>query len=532
MREHQSRGRTLRYRAGICLALSVAALGTFASAAIGATANDRFFGLEWGDSNTGQAIPTQESKQVLGEPLAGTPGADDRALKAWGVTTGNPSVIIGEVDTGVAYTHPDLAANIWTNPGTFGGCLPGTHGYNGLEPGCNPMDKDVSYRGHGTHVAGIMGALGGDGIGVAGMNWHTTILPVKWRESANAGPGDLAAALKWLIQVRSEGLNIRVVNDSAVFESEEPSVAKEVRTAIAELGAEGVLFVTAAGNGSQNNDLQMARHTPCSFGLANEICVTATDNNDSLPSWANWGPNTVDLGAPGVSILSTLREPGPGFTTEPYGYLSGGSMAAAQVSGAAALILSVAPGLTVEQLKADILNNVHPVPSLAGKVKTGGRLDVCKALPGCEPVPVPPPPPPAPPPPPPPPPPTVQPSSIALTSTVLRVSHNKTKVGLRCMGATACTSKLALTVKVRTRVGHGTRTSFRTKVRTIGTARFAVGPEGVVQVTINLNDWGRRLVRVGNGRLNASLTVFASTPAPAATQTHRIRLTWPPKRHR
>jgi hypothetical protein len=87
-------------------------------------------------------------------------------------------------------------------------------------------------------------------------------------------------------------------------------------------------------------------------------------------------------------------------------------------------------------------------------------------------------------------------------------------------------------VKVKTRVGHGTRTSFRTKVVTIGTARFSVGPEGVVKVTINLNDSGRRLVRLGNGRLNASLTVFASAPAPAATQTHRIRLTWSPKRRR
>ena len=119
-----------------------------------------------------------------------------------------------------------------------------------------------------------------------------------------------------------------------------------------------------------------------------------------------------------------------------------------------------------------------------------------------------------------------------LTSTVLKVSHNKTKVGLRCKGATACASKLALTVKVKTRVGHGTRTSFRTKVVTIGTARFSVGPEGVVKVTINLNNWGRRLVRQGNGRLNASLTVFASVPAPAATQTHRIRLTWPATRRR
>jgi hypothetical protein len=119
-----------------------------------------------------------------------------------------------------------------------------------------------------------------------------------------------------------------------------------------------------------------------------------------------------------------------------------------------------------------------------------------------------------------------------LTSTVLKVSHGKTKVGLRCIGATACTSKLALKVKIKTRVGHGTRSSFKTKVLTIGMARFSVGSEGVVQVTIHLNDWGRRLVRIGNGRLNGILTVYASQPAPAATKTAHIRLVWPRKRGR
>ncbi|MCW3028606.1 MAG: peptidase and in kexin sedolisin, partial [Solirubrobacterales bacterium] len=425
MREYRSSWRRLRSCAGLCLSLCAAALGAGAGAAtaLGATPNDPLFGRQWADQNLGQAIPEQAPpEEVLGKETAGTPGADQRVLKAWGVTTGSSSIVIGELDTGVDYNHHDLAANIWTNPGGIGGC-PNGHGYNVIEPlpltHCDPMDKDTGYAGHGTHVAGIMGAVGNDGKGIAGVNWQTTILPVRFVASGRFGgsPKPFVEAVEWLVKVKTEGVNVRVVNDSPTTEGAEPP---EVKAAIELLGRYNILFVSAAGNSA-------GAHWPCA-DLGNAICVTATDNNDNLPSWAYSNPNTVDLGAPGVSILSTLREPGP----EAYGYLTGGSMAAAQVSGAAALILSVAPGLTAEQLKADILNNVDPLPSLAGKVRTGGRLDVCKALPGCEPAP--PPPPSPPPPPPPPPPPTIQPSSVALTSTVLRIRHGKMKVSLRCSG--------------------------------------------------------------------------------------------------
>src|SRR5207248_2901772 len=137
--------------------------------------NDPAFPLQWSSSNTGQPIPTQEFEEVLGPAAGGTPGADDGALKAWQVSTGSRSIVIGETDTGVAYTHPDLAGNVWSNPGGIFGCPAGTHGYNVLSPkSCDPMDEDKTYGGHGTHVAGIMGAVGNNGIGVAGMNWQTT----------------------------------------------------------------------------------------------------------------------------------------------------------------------------------------------------------------------------------------------------------------------------------------------------------------------------------------------------------------------
>ena len=308
--------------------------------------------------------------------------------------------MIGEVDTGVDYLHPDLNANVWSNPGGIGQCSRlgrgcglegrcqvGTRGYNALAQDCEPADQDSAYGGHGTHVAGIMGAVGSNALGVAGMNWRTSILPVKWLNGAGSETSseDLVGALQWLTAVKvAEGVNVRVVNDSAVFPTTNPSA--ELRRAIEVLGEAGILFVTAAGNDALDED-----HTPsypCAFDLPNEICVTATNDNDELPAWANYGARTVQLAAPGVSIYSTLRQRGEAASAEAnYGYLTGTSMAAAQVSGAAALVLSAHPSLSVAELKADILAHVHQLPSLTGKVATGGRLDVCGALAGCTPPP-------------------------------------------------------------------------------------------------------------------------------------------------
>jgi thermitase len=341
-----------------------------------ATPNDPSFSLQWAPQNTGQSVPSQNAAEELGPSAPGTAAADEDAVPAWSTTTGNSSIVIGETDTGINYNHPDLATNIWSNPGGIGGCAAGTHGYNVLAATCSPLDDDTVYGGHGTHVAGIMGAVGNNGVGVAGVNWQTSILPVKWLSSAATGyTSGLIEALQWLVAAKQAGVNVRVVNDSATFYGTAYSQAlvSEIET----LGANNILFVTAAGNTGDNNDELSVRRYPCGYDLANEICVTATDHNDQLPSWANYGPHTVDLAAPGVSIYSTLRNGG-------YGYLSGGSMASPQVAGAAALILSVEPSLSATGVKADILEHVDKIPSLAGKVISGGRLDVCNAIPGCE----------------------------------------------------------------------------------------------------------------------------------------------------
>jgi subtilisin family serine protease len=356
----------------------------------GLVPNDPGFRYQWADSNTGQPIRTQEAEEVLGPELPGTPGDDDDALDAWQLTTGSRAIVVGEVDTGVDYTHPDLAANIWSNPGGVGGCPAGTHGYDVLARDCDPMDEDNTPRidGHGTHVAGIIGAVGDNGIGVAGLNWQTTILPVKWMQNALAGETSaLIEALQWLLAARQAGVNVRIVNDSSTFTGTAYSTA--LANEIELLGENDILFVAAAGNSGADNDEVAARRYPCGYGLPNEICVTSTDNNDELPEWANYGAHTVDLAAPGVSIASTERG-------GEYGYVSGASTAAPQVSGTAALVLSLRPSFSATELKADILDSVDPLPSLSGRVRTGGRLNVYRALTHSAPPGPSPPPPPAP----------------------------------------------------------------------------------------------------------------------------------------
>src|SRR5207253_947575 len=154
----------------------------------------------WAYENSGQAVPAQSiPSEELGPSEAGAAGADESASDAWALATGSPAIVVGEVDTGVDYEHPDLAANIWSSPGGIGGCSKGTRGYDILTNECNPQDQDAFYGGHGTHVAGIIGAVGGNGLGVAGVNWRTSILPVEWIDSAGPGEGEtknLAAALR------------------------------------------------------------------------------------------------------------------------------------------------------------------------------------------------------------------------------------------------------------------------------------------------------------------------------------------------
>jgi serine protease len=287
------------------------------------------------------------------------------ATSAWASTMGSSSVVVGVVDTGVDYTHPDLAANIWSSTTAINGCPSGTHGYNILTLKCDPMDDNH----HGTHVSGTIGAVGNNGIGVIGVSPTVRIMGLKFLNSGGGGSDSGAVSvIDWAVKAKQAGVNVRILNNSWGGGGFSQALLDEINKA----GANDILFLAAAGNYGSNDDT--TPFYPCSYHTANEICVAATDNRDSMASFSNYG-TTVDLAAPGSSILSTI----PGGT---YEYFSGTSMATPHVSGAAALALSTGYQ-SVWTLKSTILAAVDPLAALTGRVATGGRLDVCKAIFAC-----------------------------------------------------------------------------------------------------------------------------------------------------
>ena len=311
--------------------------------------NDPRFGELWGLSNQGQT--------------GGTPGADIMATSAWDVFTGSPNVVVGVIDTGVDYLHPDLAANIYANPGEIpgngidddgNGFVDDVRGWDFVNNDNDPMDDN----GHGTHCAGTIGAVGNNGIGVAGVNWNVKIMPLKFLSAG--GSGSTADAVECIEYATMMGVHLTSNSWGGGGFSE------AMRQAIADAQTAGILFVAAAGNSSSNNDV--SPHYPSNYDLDNVISVAATDHNDQLASFSSYGATTVDLAGPGVNVLSTL----PGNS---YGLLSGTSMATPHVAGVAAMIFGRFPAISAPDAKNLMLNFVDPLPSLDGRVLTGGRLN-------------------------------------------------------------------------------------------------------------------------------------------------------------
>ena len=293
-----------------------------------------------------------------------------RAPEAWDVTTGSAQVPVAVVDTGIDASHPDLAANLWTNPGESGagretngldddgnGRIDDVHGWDFVDHDAQPQDGN----GHGTHVSGTIAARGNDASGVAGLNWSSAIMPL--RVLGNDGSGYVSDVVTAYAYAARSGA--RVVNASLGGDS----YSRAEHDAIA--AAPNTLFVVAAGNNGADDDA--TPEYPCDYELANVVCVAASDRADALASFSNYGATNVDLAAPGVDIASTW--PGGGYVL-----LDGTSMATPHVSGAAALLLAHDGGLTVEGLRAALLSSAHPVPALAGRVATSGRLDAAAAL--------------------------------------------------------------------------------------------------------------------------------------------------------
>lgn len=313
-----------------------------------------FQGYLWGLKNTGQTI----------QGTTGTPGADIKATFAWDTGTGSPNIVVGVVDTGIDYTHADLAGNVWVNPGNLGIGAAGSHGYSAITGTDDPMDD----HGHGTHVSGTIGAKGNNATGVVGVNWTTSIMGLKFLSASGNGTiADAITAIDYAVAAkRDHGVNVRVLNNSWGGGGYSQALLSEINVA----GDNDILFVVAAGNSGSDNDLYPTY--PASYNTANMIVVAATDNRDLLASFSNYGANSVHLGAPGVDVVSTW----PG---DSYAYASGTSMATPHVTGAAALILGRGY-LPFDGLKSEILTHVDKIPSLNGKTTTGGRLNVFQAI--------------------------------------------------------------------------------------------------------------------------------------------------------
>ncbi|MQB00852.1 MAG: S8 family serine peptidase [Actinobacteria bacterium] len=256
--------------------------------------NDPLFDRLWGLQNTGQTV----------DGTSGTPDADIDAPEAWDIAQGDESVIVAVVDTGVAYDHPDLAPNLYVNPGESGpgepnddddddnGFVDDARGWDWIDDDNDPYD----LNGHGTHVAGTIGAEGDNGLGVTGVNWEVSLMPL--RVLGPDGSGHTADIVDAFAYAGANGA--QVVNASLGG----PSRSKAMANAIA--AASGMLFVVAAGNEGSDNDSDPTY--PCNYAASNLVCVAATDGNDELASFSNYGADSVDLAAPGTDILSTVPE--------------------------------------------------------------------------------------------------------------------------------------------------------------------------------------------------------------------------------
>ena len=331
------------------------------------TPNDPQFNQLWGLHNTGQT--------------GGTTDADIDAPEAWNVTTGSASVLVGVIDSGVDYNHPDLNTNMWTNPGEIAGngvdddgngYVDDIHGINAITNTGNPMDDYF----HGTHVAGTIGARGNNGTGVVGVNWNVSIVACKFLSSNGSGSTSNAIqCFQYLNYLKNvQGRNV-VITSNSWGGGGYSQALRDAMQGLDQPGMAPLFHACAAGNNNRNNDPRA--YYPASYTLSNIVSVAATDASDLYASFSSWGSASVDIAAPGVSIYSTR----PGNT---YGNLNGTSMATPHVAGTAALVHAQFPGLSAAQVKQRILFGVDPIGNRGNNgskpTLTSGRLNALNAL--------------------------------------------------------------------------------------------------------------------------------------------------------
>ena len=328
--------------------------------------NDPGFSDQWGLDNTGQT--------------GGALGADINAVQAWDIQTGQREVVVAVIDTGADLDHEDLHHNIWKN--TAEDWHDGNPGHNGVDDDGNGRIDDYygwdfanednmpdDDYGHGSHVCGIIGATGDNGIGVTGVNWDVSIMPLKILDSKGNGTvADEIEAIEYAIENGAQIINASYTGFSYSYMEHE--AIKDARNA-------GVLFVAAAGNKGTSCDQTPAY--PSSHGLANIVSVAATDHRDALASFSNYGPLSVDVAAPGKRIMSTYGD-------NTYRSANGTSMAAPYVSGLAALVWAedVAENgtftISYGQVKSRIFNGVEVLSSLSGTILSAGRINAYNSL--------------------------------------------------------------------------------------------------------------------------------------------------------
>jgi len=304
-------------------------------------------GILWGLDNPGNVAGTLTD-------------ADVDAPEAWAVRANAPGVVVAVTDTGIRYTHQDLAANIWTNE-------QGHHGYDAYDLDNDPMDPD----GHGTHVAGTIGAVGNNGLGITGVAWDVDLMALRFIGLYGGATSDAITVINY---ARMNGADVISASWGGAGES------RSLEDAIRACHSAGIPFVAAAGNLNMNND--SVPHFPSSFRVPNIVSVAATDANDSLASFSNHGRFSVDVTAPGDNIWSC------GIASDSdYRYLSGTSMAAPHVAGALALAKVHFPGESCEDLINRMYRSVDKPSALRNRVSTSGRLNLHKLLVASDPEP-------------------------------------------------------------------------------------------------------------------------------------------------
>jgi subtilisin family serine protease len=316
-----------------------------------ATPNDPKYtdGTLWGLNNTGQD--------------GGTVDADIDAPEGWDVLTSASNIVVAVVDSGINYNHEDLAANMWVSPAD------GSHGWNAVATNNLPLDDG----GHGSLVAGVLGAVGNNGKGVVGVAWSVQMMACKCLTAGGTGSdSDLIACIDY---ARTNGA--RIINASL----DSPGYSQALSNAIVSARDAGIIFVASAGNGNPGVNIDVSPTYPACYKIDNILTVAYTTRNDDLGGLSNYGATNVALAAPGDEVYSTFSGSTNAYYP-PFNFIkiAGTSFSAPCVSGACALLMAQYPSAGYQEIISRLLNATDPLPSLTGKCRTGGRLNLRKTL--------------------------------------------------------------------------------------------------------------------------------------------------------